>query len=206
MSRRWDLILSRIGFFLLLSPDKASPLHSRGGHWPRCILYLFPCHPSRFIPCYSYKHRPTRLQASHPFLRHKMPTPKNDQNNQEQPTDLLYQNRSFSCDNGCIGESQIIWTWLQNPQFTFMFWPPLFFGHARLPLPQGFDGSDQYFWICEGSCGAFYLDDFISDFTGQRAYAIWNGIAFLAGSNIFCHSSKSLLLGQPKTLFHAIGT
>ena len=91
--------------FLLLSPDKASPLHSRGGHWPRCILYLFPCHPSRFIPCYSYKHRPTRLQASHPFLRHKMPTPKNDPNNQEHPTDLLYQNRSFS-----YGESQIIWT------------------------------------------------------------------------------------------------
>ena len=50
--------------------------------------------------------------------------------------------------------------------------PPLFFGQARLPLPQGFDGSEQYFWIYEGSCGAFYLDDFISDFTGQRAYAI----------------------------------
>ena len=50
--------------------------------------------------------------------------------------------------------------------------PHLFFGQARLPLPQGFDGSEQYFWICDGSCGAFYLDDFISDFTGQRAYAI----------------------------------
>ena len=192
--------------FLLLSPDKASPLHSRGGHWPRCILYLFPCHPSRFIPCYSYKHRPTRLQASHPFLRHKMPTPKNDPNNQEHPTDLLYQNRSFSYEHNALAnrKSSGLDYKIHNSHLCPV--PPLFFGQARLPLPQGFDGSEQYFWICDGSCGAFYLDDFISDFTGQRAYAIWNGIAFLAGSNIFCHSSKSLLLGQPKTLFHAIGT
>ena len=51
----------------------------------------------------------------------------------------------------------------------------MFFVHASLlllPPAVGFDGSEQYFRICSGSCAAFYLDDFISDFTEQRAYAI----------------------------------
>ena len=78
---------------------------------------------------------------------------------------------------------------------------PMFFVQASLLLPLGFDGSEQYFWICNGSCAAFYLDDFISDFTEQRAYAIWNGIAFLARSNIFCHSSKSFYSDSRKHYF-----
>ena len=61
----------------------------------------------------------------------------------------------------------------------------MFFVQACLQLPVGFDGSEQYFWICNGSCAAFYFDDFISDFTEQRAYAIWNGIAFLAAQISF---------------------
>ena len=51
----------------------------------------------------------------------------------------------------------------------------------------------------------FYLDDFISDFTEQRAYAIWNGIAFLARSNIFCHSSKSFYSDSRKHYFMPLG-
>ena len=82
-----------------------------------------------------------------------------------------------------------------------MDYPPMFFVQASLLLPVGFDGSEQYFWICNGSCAAFYLDDFISDFTEQRAYAIWNGIAFLARSNIFCHSSKSFYSDSRKHYF-----
>ena len=83
----------------------------------------------------------------------------------------------------------------------------VFFVHARLLLlpPVGFDGSEQYFRICSGSCAAFYLDDFISDFTEQRAYAIWNGIAFLARSNIFCHSSKSFYSDSRKHYFMPLG-
>ena len=198
MSRRWDLILSRVGFFfyflqirLLLSIAAVAT-----GRAASCICspvsrhVLFLVIPTSTVP-----------PAFKLLILFSVTKYRRQKTTKKQPTDLLYQNRSFS-----YGESQIIWTWLQNPQFTFMSCPPLFFGQARLPLPQGFVGSEQYFWICDGSCGAFYLDDFISDFTGQRAYAIWNGIAFLAGSNIFCHSSKSLLLGQPKTLFHAIGT
>ena len=92
----------------------------------------------------------------------------------------------------------------QKSCFKFQIYLSMFFVHASLlllPPAVSFDGSEQYFWICSGSCPAFYLDDFISDFTEQRAYAIWNGIAFLARSNIFCHSSKSFYSDSRKHYF-----
>ena len=173
-------------------PDKAS-LHT-GGHWPRCILYLFPCQPSRFIPCYSYKQSPRLLQASHPFLRHQMPPQKSPNSHEMLNWKEFHQNLIIFKDEMLKKKS-----WFQFN--IYMDYPPMFFVQACLQLPVGFDGSEQYFWICNGSCAAFYLDDFISDFTEQRAYAIWNGIAFLARSNIFCHSSKSFYSDSRKHYF-----
>ena len=201
MSRRWDLILSRVGFFfyflqirLLLSIAAVAT-----GRAASCICspvtrhVLFLVIPTSNVPpafklLILFSVTKCRRQKTTQIIKSIQLT------SSTRIGVFRMENRKSSGLDYKIHNSHLCPV------------PPLFFGQARLPLPQGFDGSEQYFWICDGSCGAFYLDDFISDFTGQRAYAIWNGIAFLAGSNIFCHSSKSLLLGQPKTLFHAIGT